>query len=318
VQFAGSVEIVDVTLRDGLQSLERVYPLEVKLEILQRLVAAGLRRIEFTSFVRPEVVPQLADAEALAAALPASHDCRFRALIANRQGIERAVAAGVTEVVALITASETYNQMNQNMSIERNIEVIKSIARVADAEGIHVVAAVGMTMFCPYEGEIPLERVLWIVKSLADAGIDEYYIATSAGLDGPRRVYELARRLRNDFPELKLGIHLHNTNGMGLANALAAMDAGVTTFEGALCGIGGGIRFPKASGNHGNIALEDLVNMFEEIGASTGIDLGALVQLSREVAEMLALPVASYAASGGTKAQARCAAQRARRGVVSG
>jgi hydroxymethylglutaryl-CoA lyase len=305
VQFPEEVEIVDVTLRDGLQSLEDVYPTNVKLEILQKLVDAGLRRVEVTSFVRPDIVPQLADAEAVVSSLPARDQCRFRALVANRRGIERAAVAGIEEVVALITASETYNQKNQNMSIDRNLEVINEIAEMARGEGIHVVVAVGMTMYCPYEGDIPTERVLGIVSSLSASGIDEYYIATSAGLDGPRRVYELSRLLIEELPSLKLGIHLHNTNGMGLANALAAMEAGVRTFEGALCGIGGGIRFPKASGNHGNLALEDLVNMFEEVGVDTGIDLEALLHASREVGDMLGVPVSSYATAGGSKSEAR-------------
>jgi hydroxymethylglutaryl-CoA lyase len=309
VLFPEKVEIVDVTLRDGLQSLEAVYATEVKLQILQKLVEVGLKRIEVTSFVRPDVVPQLADAEAVVRALPLCDGCRFRALVANRRGIERAAVAGIDEVVALITASETYNLKNQNMSIDRNLEVIDEISEVARGEGVHVVVAVGMTMYCPYEGDIPTERVLGIVSSLRKSGIDEYYIATSAGLDGPRHVYELSRILIAEHPSLKLGIHLHNTNGMGLANALAALQAGVRTFEGALCGIGGGIRFPKGSGNHGNLALEDLVNMFDEAGVGTGIDLEALLRASRDVGEMLGVPVSSYATAGGCKAEARQAAK---------
>jgi len=309
VRFAGSAEIVDVTLRDGLQSLERVYPTDLKVDILHRLMAVGLQRIEVTSFVRPDLVPQLGDAEAVVSAISSQNGCRCRALVANRRGVERAVAAGLKEVVALITASETYNQLNQNMTLDRNLEVIDEIAHVAAEHGTHVVVAIGMTMFCPYEGDIPTERVVRIVGSLQEYGIDEYYVATSAGLDGPKRVHDLTQRLLSEFPELKLGIHLHNTNGMGLVNALVAMDAGVRTFEAALCGIGGGIRFPAGSGNHGNLALEDLVSMFDELGVSTGIDFEALLQLSRDVGEQLGVPVSSYAAAGGTKAQARLAAQ---------
>jgi hydroxymethylglutaryl-CoA lyase len=310
MQFPEDVEIVDVTLRDGLQSLEKVYSTELKLAILDRLLEAGLKRIEVTSFVRPDVVPQLADAEAVVKGLPAGTGCTFRALVANRRGMERAVATGVSEVLALITASETYNQKNQNMSIDRNLEVIGEVAQVAQDHNIHVVVAIGMSMFCPYEGDIPPERVLGIISSLQGAGIDEFYIATTAGLDGPRRVYELSHRVLHEHPSIKLGAHLHNTNGMALANALAAMAAGVRTFEGALCGIGGGIRFPIGSGNHGNVALEDLVNTFEEMGVATGIDLDALVRTSREVAEMLSVPVASYATAGGTKSEVGRTVQR--------
>ena len=302
MRFPDDVEIVDVTLRDGLQSLEKVYPTELKLDIARRLLGVGLKRIEVTSFVRPDVVPQLADAEAVVSGLPDEAGCTFRALVANRRGIDRAVAAGIGEVLALITASEAYNQRNQNMSVDRNLDVIQEIAQVAREHGAHVVVAIGMSMFCPYEGDISPARVLRIVSSLKQAGIDEYYIATSAGLDGPARVYELSRRLIDEYPSMKLGIHLHNTNGMALANALAAMDAGVRTFEGALCGLGGGTRFPEGSGNHGNVALEDLVNMFTEMGVATDIDLDGLVDVGRDVARMLEVPLAAYATTGGTKA----------------
>ncbi len=310
MEFPDGVEIVDVTLRDGLQSLETVYPTDLKLDILRRLMDVGLKRIEVTSFVRPDVVPQLADAEAVVSGLPPRNGCTFRALVANRRGIDRAISTGIDEVLALITASETYNKKNQNMSVERNLEVIEEIAGIARPQGVHVVVAVAMSIYCPYEGEIPAERTVSIVSSLEKAGIDEYYIATSAGLDGPRRVYELSRLLIDEYPSMKLGIHLHNTNGMGLANALAAMEAGVRTFEGTLCGIGGGIRFPEGTGNHGNIALEDLVNMFAEMDVRTGVDLGALVGLSREVGGLLGVPVTSYATAGGTKAGGAHTARR--------
>jgi hydroxymethylglutaryl-CoA lyase len=310
MRFPGNVEVVDVTLRDGLQSLETVYPTELKLDILNRLVAVGIKRIEVTSFVRPDIVPQLADAEAVVSGLPARNGCRFRALVANRRGMERAVAAGVDEVLALVTASEAYSQKNQNMSIDRNLAVIDEIAEMARKHDVHLVVAVSTSMYCIYEGEIPTERVLRIVSSLQHAGVDEYYVATTAGLDGPRRVYELSRLLLEEHPAMKLGIHLHNTNGMGLANALAAMEAGVRTFEGAICGIGGGIRFPHGSGHHGNIALEDLVNMFAEMDVSTGIDLDALVGVSRDVGQVLGVAVSSYAARGGTKAEATRFGQR--------
>ena len=164
--------------------------------------------------------------------LPAGDGCRFRALVANRRGMERAAATGISEVLALITASETYNQKNQNMSIDRNIEVIGEVAEVAQDHDIHVVVAIGMSMFCPYEGDIPPERVLGIISSLDEAGIDEFYIATTAGLDGPRRVYDLSYRVIGQYPSMKLGVHLHNTNGMALANALAAMTAGVRYIRG--------------------------------------------------------------------------------------
>jgi hydroxymethylglutaryl-CoA lyase len=303
--FPERVELVDVTLRDGLQSLPGTYPTGTKLAILRQLQACGVRRIEATSFVRPDVVPQLADAEELIAGLGEPERRGVRALVANRRGAERAVAAGVGELVALVTASETYNQKNQNRSISESLEEVASIVEVAASRRAHVVVAIGLAMFCPYEGEIPAECVLSILDRVAALGVDEYYVATSAGLDGPRRVYELLVRLLAEHPALRAGIHLHDTNGMGLANALAALQAGARTFEGALCGLGGGIRLPANSGEHGNVAIEDLVNLFDEMDVHTGIDLPALLELSATVASTLGISSTSAAAAGGTKLAAR-------------
>ena len=299
--FPESVEIVEVAPRDGLQSLREVYTTDQKVGLVERLLAAGLKRIEVTSFVRPDVIPTLADAEDLVRRLPDPGSCTYRALVPNRRGAERAVDVGLREVVGLICVSEAYNLKNQNMTVDRNVEVLGEIVDVASASGTHVVVAVAMTMFCAYEGDIPLEKSMSLISRIVDLGVDEIYVATSAGADGPRKVYELCSTVRDTFPDLKVGIHLHNTNGMALANALAAMQGGVRTFESALCGIGGGIRFPHLTGNHGNLCTEDLVNMLNECGIETGVSWDKLIEASKYLSESFGVPSGSHAAAGATK-----------------
>jgi crotonobetainyl-CoA:carnitine CoA-transferase CaiB-like acyl-CoA transferase/isopropylmalate/homocitrate/citramalate synthase len=298
-----SVEIVEVGPRDGLQSLRRLIPTEVKVQVIETLARAGLRRIEVTSFVRPDVVPQLADADALVRALPVIPACRYRALVANRRGALRAAEAHMSEVVALTMASEPYSRLNQQMSISDSLRALEDIVEVAEPASVHVVGAVGMALFCPYAGDIDPERALGIVRAMHELGIDELYVASSAGLDGPRRVYALCSEILARFPTMKLGVHLHNTNGMALANATAALQAGVRTFEGAICGLGGGIRLPNQMAVHGNVATEDLVNLFAELEVDSGIDLERLIDASGSISKLLDVEPVGFAVYGGSKAQ---------------
>jgi hydroxymethylglutaryl-CoA lyase len=302
VQLPERVAIVDVAPRDGLQSLAATYSLETKLALLDLLTAAGLRTIEATAFVRPDVVPQLADADELLRSAPRVPGCALRALVPNRRGAERAIAAGADELLALTTASETYSRLNANMSVEESLDAASEVLAVARDAGVPVVVALGLALYCPYEGEIPEARVLRMLDRLAADGAEEVYVATSSGLDGPRDVYTLCSRIRERWPSLRLGLHLHNTNGMALANALAGAQAGVTVFEGAVCGIGGGLRMPGGPAGYGNVATEDLVNLFAELGVDTGLEVDAVVEAARRSAELLRLDETwSYAACGGTK-----------------
>ena len=302
MRFPERVTIVEVGPRDGLQSLPEPRPLAVKLEMIELLADAGLPKIEVTAFVRPGVIPQLADAEVVLARVRRARGCVYRALVPNRRGAERAAAAGVDEMVGLITASETYNRKNSNMTVEENLEAIAEIARVAREAGVHLVAAIGVAMFCPYEGEIPEDRVIRMIERMRADGVEELSVATSVGLDGPRRVSSLCSAILERWPDTTLGVHLHNTNGMALANALAAADAGATVFEGSICGLGGGIRMPYGMPHYGNVATEDLVQMFAESGVETGVDLDRLLAAGRRIRDLLGLDTTfSYALQGGTK-----------------
>jgi hydroxymethylglutaryl-CoA lyase len=302
VKFPERITLVEVGPRDGLQSLDVTYTTETKLELISLLARTGIPKIEVTAFVRPDVIPQLADAEELMRRLHREPGCTYRALAPNRRGAERAAAAGVDEILGLITASETYNKRNSNMSISENLDAAAAMAEVARTACAAFVMAIGSAMFCVYEGEVPQERVLSLIERMRADGINAFYVATSAGLDGPRKVYSLCARILDRWPDVELGLHLHNTNGMALANVLAGLDAGVTVFEGSICGIGGGMWMPREIPHHGNVATEDIAHMLAEMEIATGIDLKQLLIAAGRAAELLDLQsTSSFALRGGTK-----------------
>jgi len=297
------VSIVELGPRDGLQSLERHYPVATKVEMVETLAAAGFPTVEVTGFVRPDVIPQLADGAEVFAGIKRRKDTVYRGLVPNKRGAERAVDADADEILGLITASDTYNLKNSNMSVADNLDEIDGVAEVAAAAGKPVVVAIGVCMFCPYEGEIPESRVLEMIERMRGAGVDSFYIATSTGLDGPAKVARLSSMILDRWPEITLGLHLHNTNGMALANALAGMQSGVSFLEGSICGIGGGIRMPYGMAHFGNIASEDLVHLCSELGVECGIELDDALAAARRVKDLLELETTfSSALQGGTKA----------------
>jgi len=303
VRLPEKASIVEVGPRDGLQSLPDVHSVDARLAMIEALVQAGLRRIEVTSFVRDDIVPQLARAEELVARLPRREGCTYRALVANRRGAERAAAAGLQEVLGLTTASSAYTRKNQNMTTEENLAAMSAIAAVARDAGMRFVVTVGLALFCPYEGEIPEERVFGMVERIRAEGVKEVVVSTSAGLDGPRRMYGLCARLLDRWSEMTLGVHLHDANGMALANALAALQAGATVLESSICGMGGGIRMPTGYPTNGNVATEDLAAFLAELGIDTGVDPAAVLEAGRAVEALLGSEYArGHARTGATKA----------------
>ncbi|HET6549575.1 MAG TPA: hydroxymethylglutaryl-CoA lyase [Solirubrobacter sp.] len=287
LRYPESVEVIEVGPRDGLQSLARVIPTADKLRMIELLADAGFRTIEVTALVRPDVVPQLADADRLLARLPRRDRLAYRALVANRRGAERAVAGGVDEVLGLVSCSETYNRRNQGMSVQRSVEDIRAVFDICRTHDIGFTAGIALAFFCPYEGETPMHRPLAIVDQLVAHGVERLYVAASMGMADPAHVHRLCSAILDRHPRLSLGLHLHDTNGMALANAVAAMDAGVRWFEGSICGIGGGIAMPMSTLDIGNVASEDLVSMLEAMGIHTGVDVAALRDVGWEIAELL-------------------------------
>ena len=302
--FAGlksPVKITDTTLRDGLQSLPERQSLATKLAILDSIAAAGLHSIEVTSFMKPEQVPQLADAEALMAETRTRYgdSLELRGLVANRRGLDRAIAAGVDVAVVLMTLSDAYALRNQGMDSAENLRVAADLVGVAAKQGISVDVAYSMPIFCPYEGQILSSRLQAVTASLVAVGARSFTLCTSTGLENPREVCAALRLIRSEGAE-EVALHLHDTNGMGLAVALAGLLSGVRRFETALGGVGGGIALPSGMPSHGNLPTEDLGHMLAEIGLIT--ETAQLIVAAKTVSELLGRPPQGRAAQGATKA----------------
>jgi isopropylmalate/homocitrate/citramalate synthase len=280
-----SVEIVEVGPRDGLQSESQVLPTTAKVEFVRRLARAGLARIEVASFVNPKRVPQMADAEAVLAALAEeTPTARYIGLVLNRKGFERARAAGCTEVGMAIAASESFSQRNQGCSVDEGIGAWLEIAQAARSVGIRAQITISTAFGCPFEGEVAPARVLALAERLAAGDPHEIAVADTIGVAVPTQVTEVVGLLRTSMPRLKLRAHFHNTRNTGLANACAAIGAGVRVLDASCGGIGGCPFAPAATGN---IPTEDLIYMLHRMGIGTGVDLPALLETSKWLQQTL-------------------------------
>lgn len=297
----GPVTLTDTTLRDGLQSLAETYPLAVKLKILDLLVSAGLNSIEATSFMRPDRVPQLADGEALMDEIRARYGdiIELRGLVANRRGLARAVASGVDVAVVLMTLSDAYALRNQGMDSERNLELAVDLVHAASDQGVAVDVAYSMPIFCPYEGAIAPSRVQAVTARLTAVGARNFTLCTSTGLENPREVCAALALMRAEGAA-EVALHLHDTNGMGLAVALAGLLSGVRRFETALGGVGGGIALPSGMPSHGNLPTEDMAHLLAEIGLRG--DVAPISSAAATVSHLLGRQALGRAAQGATKA----------------
>ena len=270
--------IYEVGPRDGLQNEPETVPTEAKRELVARLADAGLARIEVTSFVSPKWIPQLADAEALVSSLPARRGVRYSALVPNERGYERFRAAGGAEVAAVfLSASETHNRKNVNCSIDEQLERIRPVAARAREDGVGLRAYVSTVCGCPYEGEVAVGAVAALTAKLFALGATEVSLGDTIGVGTPGRVRALVRAVADAGPLERTALHLHDTYGRALANVWAGFEAGVRTFDASLAGLGG---CPYAPGASGNVATEDVVDLFERSGVATGVSLDALVDAS--------------------------------------
>jgi hydroxymethylglutaryl-CoA lyase len=295
-----SVRIREVGPRDGFQNEPETIPTERKVELIDMLARTGLSRLEVTSFVRPDVIPQLADAERVLAAIDVPADVSLGVLIPNERGLERALEvlqahAGARpafdEINVFLSASETHNAKNVNRSIEESLSSLERVLPRARDEGLHCEAVISTCFGCPYEGHVPPERVLTIARRLRDAGAQEVGFGDTTGMANPLQVQELFELWSEGLGEVELTAHFHNTRGQGLANVLAALQAGVTSFESSFGELGG---CPVPAGATGNIASEDLVSMLHEMGIATGIDLEALLACPGRVQEILGRRLGSH------------------------
>jgi hydroxymethylglutaryl-CoA lyase len=282
------IELLEVGPRDGLQMEAAVVPTTTKVELIQRLLAAGVRRIEVASFVSPSKVPQMADAEALLASLRRPDGVYFTGLVLNRRGFDRAVAAGCNEIGMVVVASDTFNRRNQGVSTDESIAAWLDIARAAPAAGVRAQVTVSAAFGCPFEGEVPLQRVLDVAQRVAEAEPYEICFADTIGVGVPAQVTELLARARALLPGIKLRCHFHNTRNTGIANAYAAIEAGVTTLDASIGGIGGCPFAPAATGN---VASEDLLYLLQRSSIDTGVALASMIDTARWLQQQLGRPV---------------------------
>jgi hydroxymethylglutaryl-CoA lyase len=283
-----TVKIVEVGPRDGLQNEKVTVPAEVKIDFITALADAGLRVIEAGAFVSPKWVPQMADTAEVYRDIPKDPGVEFPVLVPNMKGLERAIEAGVKSIAIFTAASETFNQRNINMTIDGSFENYLPVAARARAEGIRVRGYVSTAFGCPYEGEVPPEKVLEVCARLLDLGCYEVSVGDTIGVGTPMQVQGVIGILLQVIPPSKLAMHFHDTRGTALANTLAALEMGIATYDASAGGLGG---CPYAPGASGNLATEDLVYMLDSMAIETGVDLNRLVQASSRIAPYLDHPL---------------------------
>lgn len=277
-----SVRVVEVGLRDGLQSVERDVPTEAKVELVHLMVEAGVRDIEVASFAHPRVLPQLADAEAVLAAVPRGGGVRYRALVPNLRGAHRAAQCDLDVVVALVCCDEQVSRLNQGRSVAEVLAELPAIGELARDGGGELVVGIAMSYFTPCVGVTDPALRLEMVQRAVDAGATGVYFADTVGMANPVQVAESLESVSGRFPGLEIGLHLHARNGFALANVLAALQVGVDWLESAFCGIGGDLWFPGEPDVLGNLPTEDLLAFTAAIGVATTVD----AQLYTRVSEL--------------------------------
>ncbi len=272
------IEIVEVGPRDGLQSEPEILPTETKARFIELAVNAGIRRLEVASFVHPKRVPQMADAEALLELLPARDDVSYIGLIMNERGLDRALATKVDEIGMVVVVSDTYNRKNQGVATDESVSTWTGIARRAKQSGLRVNVMLSSAFGCPYEGEVSADRVVELAEQVLEAGPAELGIADSIGVAVPAQVTDVLGRLTEVAGGVPLRCHFHNTRNTGLANAQAAIEAGVTSLDASIGGIGGCPFAPAATGN---IPTDDLLYLLDRSGIETGVSLERVIEVSR-------------------------------------
>ncbi len=291
MQWPANVIVCEVGPRDGLQNEKTMLTVEQKVELIEKSVQAGARIVEIGSFVHPKAVPQMADTDEVARRIRRESGVEYRVLVMNRKGLERAAGAGIMKAKVTASASPAHSMSNMNRLPE---EVVRSFGEYADfaaANQMELSGAISTAFGCPFDGKpVPLEQVLSVAACFREIGIKELSLSDTTGMANPKQVYDYVTAARLKFPDVTWVLHFHDTRGMGLANVVAGLLAGVDRFDACFAGLGG---CPFAPGASGNIATEDLVHMLEEMGISTGYDQGNLIDLGRQVQKMVGHDTAS-------------------------
>jgi len=286
------VKICEVGPRDGLQNESSVVSIDDKVRYIDLLSAAGAPIVEATSFVSPKAIPQLADADDVFARIEKRPGVTYLVLVPNDRGLDRAIAAGATAIAVFTAASERFTKANIGMTIDESISTFAAVVRRARTENMWVRGYISTAFGCPYEGAVPVEKVVHVAERLADMGIDELSIGDTIGVATPNQVVDVAGALQEKMPVERLAMHFHDTRGTALANVMAALQMGIATFDSSAGGLGG---CPYAPGASGNLSTEDLLYMLHGMGIETGIDLTKIREASRFIASKLDHPLTSRA-----------------------
>jgi hydroxymethylglutaryl-CoA lyase len=296
-ELPDAVEVNEVGPRDGFQAEETFIPTKRKVEIIDALSRTGVARVQVTSVVHPKAVPQLTDAEEVMARIERVPGVRYTVLVPNLRGAERAVPMGADGWELMLSVTDSHSRSNANRSTEEALEGMEPIVALARQNGVGEVAgAMATALGCPFEGKVPFERVLYVAEAYRAMGVHHVSVADTVGIADPRLVFETMAGLKEKLPDVGFALHLHNTRGMALANVLAALQAGVTEFDSSVGGLGG---CPFAPGATGNVSTEDLVHMLDLMGVRSGVDLDAVLDVAREVKEMVGHPLESAVARAG-------------------
>jgi hydroxymethylglutaryl-CoA lyase len=293
------ISVREVGPRDGLQN-EQPVPTQAKIELIDLLSGTGVRRIEAVSFVRPDAIPQMADADEVWRGIDRAESVRYSALVPNLRGAARALDAGLTEIEAVVSASDTHNRKNVNRGTSESLDDIAEVIKLAHDRGATCQVIVSTAWGCPYEGDVPVERVVAVASRAVADGADTISFGDTTGMATPGRVQRLVGEFRSANPEASLNLHFHNTRGTGLANVLAALQLGVADFDASVGGLGG---CPYAPGATGNIATEELVHMVEDMGVGTGIDLAAMIDAAAAAEQIIGRELPSQVLRAGPRSR---------------
>lgn len=291
VKWPAGITICEVGPRDGLQNEKTLFTVPQKVELIERSAEAGAKIIEIGSFVHPKKVPQMAETDEVAKRIKRSESVEYRALVLNLRGLERAEAAGIKKVKLTVSASRAHSLSNAGRTPEEAIRDFAECAEYAAARGVTLSGAIPTAFGCPFEGRVSLEEVISVISCFREIGVTELSLSDTTGMANPQQVYEYSLKVKEQFPDITWNLHFHNTRGMGLANVVAGMLAGIDRFDSSIAGLGG---CPFAPGATGNIATEDLIHMCHEMGIETGCDLDSIISIGRYVQQIMGHEASSF------------------------
>lgn len=296
MKLPSKVTICEVGLRDGLQNESKILETQQKYQLVEKLMEAGVKVIELGSFMNPKSVPQMADTDDLYRMVSQKEGTEFRALVANKKGVDRAIACGCKKIKLNVSASLAHNLANINKTPEESVAGFEENVQLARENGLEVSGSISMPFASPWEGRTPIEQVEKIIEAYLQVGVSEISLSDASGMAVPNQVYDLCTMVQKKYPAVRWWLHFHNTRGMGMANILAAMEAGITQFDASLGGLGG---CPFVPGTAGNVTTEDVVHMMDEMGVYTGIDLLKLMDVAREMQYFVGHATDSYVLKAG-------------------